>query len=57
MNPGAAAAASANERFDAVFNRGQAAAEALAALRRLALPGGLVNGFAHGRAGLEEALA
>jgi len=44
-------------RFDAVFNHGQPAAEALAALRALALPGGLVNGFAHGRAGLEAAVA
>lgn len=43
--------------FDAVFNHGQPAAEALAALRALALPGGLVNGFAHGRAGLEAAVA
>lgn len=44
-------------QFDAVFNHGRAAAEALAALRQFAPPGGLVGGFAHGHAGLEEAIA
>ncbi len=44
-------------QFDAVFNHGRPAAEALAALRQDGLPGGLVSGFAHGRAGLEEATA
>ena len=44
-------------QFDAVFNHSRPEAEALAALREIALPGGLVNGFAHGHAGLEEATA
>ena len=44
-------------QFDAVFNHGRPAAEALAALRRAAPPGGLVSGFARGHAGLEEAIA
>lgn len=44
-------------QFDAVFNQGRPAAEALAALRQSAPAGGLVGGFAHGHAGLEEAVA
>ncbi|MFZ2649287.1 MAG: U32 family peptidase, partial [Burkholderiaceae bacterium] len=35
------------ERFDAVLNRGEDAAAALAELEALSLPGGLANGFAH----------
>lgn len=41
------------ERFDAVLNRGAAAAEALAEFATLGLPGALVNGFAHRRRGME----
>ncbi|MBX3645814.1 MAG: U32 family peptidase [Rubrivivax sp.] len=44
-------------QFDAVFNHGRPAAQALAELRRLAPPGGLVGGFARGHAGLEAAIA
>ncbi len=39
--------------FDAVLNHGSAVGEALASLHELALPGGLADGFAHARAGLE----
>ncbi|WP_232539825.1 U32 family peptidase [Azohydromonas aeria] len=38
---------------EAVFNEGADAAQALAALQGLALPGALVNGYAMGRPGLE----
>lgn len=44
-------------QFEAVFNHGRPAAQALAELRRLAPPGGLVGGFARGHAGLEAAIA
>ncbi|HRH88355.1 MAG TPA: U32 family peptidase [Rubrivivax sp.] len=57
LSPCASGFDSVLEQFDAVFNRGQPAAEALDELRRHALPGGLVGGFAHGHAGLEEATA
>ncbi|MBL8288714.1 MAG: U32 family peptidase [Rubrivivax sp.] len=40
-------------RFDAVYNQGAAAAEALQALQSAGLPGALVNGYAHRRPGLE----
>jgi collagenase-like PrtC family protease len=39
--------------FDAVMNAGACADDALALLQPIAAPGGLANGFAHGRAGLE----
>ena len=39
--------------FDAVFNQGASADQALIALDALSLPGGLVNGFARRRAGME----
>jgi len=39
--------------FDGVMNAGAPVDSALAALEGMSLPGGLVNGFAHGRAGLE----
>jgi collagenase-like PrtC family protease len=39
--------------FDAVFNRGASADQALIALDALSLPGGLVNGFAHRQPGLD----
>lgn len=41
------------ETFEAVMNRGADALEAQARLAAMSLPGGLVNGFAHGRAGIE----
>lgn len=40
--------------FDAVLNAGASAADAMAELQTLGLPGELVNGFAHRRAGLER---
>lgn len=40
--------------FDAVFNDGAAAEQALRELAGLDLPGHLINGFAHRRAGLDE---
>lgn len=43
--------------FDAVFNHGADAATARAALEAHALPGGLVDGFAHRRPGIEETTA
>ncbi len=43
--------------FDRVMNQGAPAREALAALQAMSLPGGLANGFAHGRPGLEWAAA
>jgi collagenase-like PrtC family protease len=43
------------EAFDLVMNRGGDAEEALIALEALSPPGGLVNGFAAGRAGVEQA--
>jgi collagenase-like PrtC family protease len=39
--------------FDNVMNRGADAGEALELLGRIALPGGLANGYAHRRPGLE----
>lgn len=42
------------EHFDAVYNRGAPAPDALAALRALPLPGELVDGFARRAAGLQE---
>lgn len=39
--------------FEAVMNRGEPAAPALQRLQAQALPGALVNGFAHARPGLE----
>ncbi len=39
--------------FEAVMNRGEPAAPALQALQALTLPGGLVNGFAHARPGMD----
>lgn len=41
------------EAFDAVMNRGEAAAPWLGELQAQALPGGLANGFAYGVPGLE----
>lgn len=43
------------ELFDRVMNFGGDAAQALRELEARSLPGGLVNGFAHGRAGIEKA--
>jgi len=43
--------------FDRVMNQGADAEDALAALRALALPGGLVDGYAHQRPGLEWSAA
>jgi collagenase-like PrtC family protease len=45
------------ELFDAVYNHGLPAPEALAELRRLPLPGALVDGFAHRQPGLQEVAA
>jgi len=42
------------ELFDAVCNRGASPHDARAELAALGLPGALVNGFAHRRAGMEE---
>jgi len=39
--------------FDGVMNRGEDADTAIAALESMSLPGGLANGFAHGRPGLD----
>lgn len=39
--------------FDAVFNQGASVDQALIALDAMSLPGGLANGFAHRRAGME----
>lgn len=39
--------------FDQVMNHGADAAQALAAVSALSLPGGLANGFAHARPGLD----
>ena len=39
--------------FDAVMNQGADAEAALTELKSASLPGGLVNGFAHARAGME----
>lgn len=39
--------------FDAVMNQGADAEAALAELKSFSLPGGLANGFAHARAGME----
>lgn len=44
-------------RFDAVFNHGADAGEAREALQSAGLPGGLANGFAHRRPGLEWTFA
>lgn len=41
------------ETFDQVMNQGADAGDALARLDAASLPGGLVNGFAQGRAGIE----
>lgn len=43
------------DTFDQVMNHGADAAQALRDLTLASLPGGLVNGFAHGRAGIEQA--
>lgn len=43
--------------FDAVFHQGLAAAEGLAELRRLELPGRLVDGFARRQPGLQPVMA
>ena len=45
------------ELFDAVLNDGASAAEANAELATLGLPGGLVNGYAHRRPGLQAVMA
>lgn len=45
------------ELFDAVCNRGAAAADARAQLAQLPLPGALVNGYAHHKPGMEEVMA
>ena len=41
------------QRFEAVFNRGADRDEARAAIEALQLPGGLANGYAHRRPGLD----
>jgi collagenase-like PrtC family protease len=41
------------DAFDGVMNRGESADAALIALDALSPPGGLANGFAHGRPGLD----
>jgi collagenase-like PrtC family protease len=41
------------DAFDGVMNRGQSVDAALATLDGLSPPGGLANGFAYGRPGLE----
>ena len=43
--------------FDRVMNQGAPAREAIVALQAMSLPGGLANGFAHGRPGLEWSVA
>jgi O2-independent ubiquinone biosynthesis protein UbiV len=43
--------------FDRVMNQGGSADEALIALDAMSLPGGLANGFAHGRPGLDWTMA
>ena len=45
------------QRFDDVLNRSASLADARAELAALALPGALVNGFAHGQPGLREVVA
>lgn len=53
LSPGAQGFAEVVQRFDAVINRGADAAPALQALAALAPPGGLADGFAARRPGLE----
>ena len=57
LSPCANGFAEVLRRFDAVYNQGAAAADALGALRDLGLPGSLVNGFAHRRPGLDAVSA
>jgi hypothetical protein len=45
------------ELFDAVLNHGASVTEANAELATLGLPGGLVNGYAHRRPGLQALMA
>ena len=42
------------DTFDQVMNHGGDAAQAHRALDAASLPGGLVNGFAHGQAGIAQ---
>lgn len=53
LSPCAQGFAEVLEWFDRVMNRDAAVAEALPALQRLSLAGGLSNGYAHRRAGME----
>jgi len=57
LSPCANGFAEVLRQFDAVYNGGAAAADALGALRHLTLPGTLVNGFAHRRPGLNAVSA
>jgi collagenase-like PrtC family protease len=57
LSPGSQGFWRAVTLFDSVLNHGEPAPQALQELRRLAPPGGVVSGFAHGHAGLEEATA
>lgn len=53
LSPTAQGFAQAIDAFDGVMNQGLRADAALIALDALSPPGGLVNGFAHGRPGME----
>jgi collagenase-like PrtC family protease len=53
LSPASQGFADALEAFDAVMNRGADAGEALRTLQAMSPAGGLADGFAHARAGLE----
>jgi O2-independent ubiquinone biosynthesis protein UbiV len=53
LSPGSRQFGAVIKAFDAVMNGGAPAAPALQALQAQALPGGLVNGFAHARPGMD----
>lgn len=54
LSPSSQRFGDAIDAFDRVLNRGGDLDAALRLLDEIALPGGLANGFAHGRAGLER---
>ena len=53
LSPSAQGFGAVAEAFDGVMNRGASVATALQTIEALGLRGGLVNGFAHGRPGVE----
>ena len=53
LSPSSARFGEVVSAFDQVMNHGASADAALLTLDALSLPGGLANGFAHARAGLE----